>query len=56
MRNVDDRDVENFLALLTFLPMDEVEHLSALEGAEIFIRIRKNDVKAKVVKTPFYKK
>lgn len=28
----------------------------ALEGAEIFIRIRKNDVKAKVVKTPFYKK
>lgn len=28
----------------------------AAEGAEIFIRIRKNDVKAKVVKTPFYKK
>lgn len=28
----------------------------AVEGAEIFIRIRKNDVKAKVVKTPFYKK
>lgn len=28
----------------------------ATEGTEIFIRIRKNDVKAKVVKTPFYKK
>jgi len=28
----------------------------AAEGTEIFIRIRKNDVKAKVVKTPFYKK
>ncbi|MDN3706104.1 glycine cleavage system aminomethyltransferase GcvT [Myroides ceti] len=26
------------------------------EDSEIFIRIRKNDVKAKVVKTPFYKK
>lgn len=28
----------------------------AAEGSEIFIRIRKNDVLAKVVKTPFYKK
>ena len=28
----------------------------AKEGTEIFIRIRKNDVKAQVVKTPFYKK
>ena len=28
----------------------------AAVGTEIFIRIRKNDVKAKVVKTPFYKK
>ncbi|MEK6451760.1 MULTISPECIES: glycine cleavage system aminomethyltransferase GcvT [Myroides] len=28
----------------------------AAEGSEIFIRIRKNDVEAKVVKTPFYKK
>lgn len=28
----------------------------AKEGSEIFIRIRKNDVKAQVVKTPFYKK
>lgn len=26
------------------------------EGSEIFIRIRKNDIKAQVVKTPFYKK
>ncbi len=26
------------------------------EGTQIFIRIRKNDVEAKVVKTPFYKK
>lgn len=28
----------------------------AKEGSELFIRIRKNDVLAKVVKTPFYKK
>lgn len=28
----------------------------AKEGTEIFIRIRKNDVKAQVVKAPFYKK
>lgn len=28
----------------------------ATEGSEIYIRIRKNDVLAKVVKTPFYKK
>lgn len=35
MRNVDDRDVEKFLSLLTFLPMDEVKRLGALEGAEI---------------------
>jgi len=35
MRNVDDRDVEKFLALLTFLPMDEVTRLGALEGSEI---------------------
>jgi len=28
----------------------------AAEGSEIYIRIRKNDVLAKVVKTPFYKK
>ena len=35
LRNVDDRDVEKFLALLTFLPMDEVRRLSALKDAEI---------------------
>ena len=35
MRNTDDRDVEKFLSLLTFLPMDEVKGLGALEGAEI---------------------
>ena len=34
-RNVDDADVENCLSLLTFLPMDEVRRLGALEGAEI---------------------
>ncbi len=34
-RNVDDADVEKCLALLTFLPMEEVRALGALEGAEI---------------------
>ncbi|KAB3529164.1 tyrosine--tRNA ligase [Alkaliphilus serpentinus] len=34
-RNVDDRDVEKCLSLLTFLPMEEVTRLGALEGAEI---------------------
>jgi tyrosyl-tRNA synthetase len=34
-RNVDDADVEKCLALLTFLPMDEVRRLGALEGAEL---------------------
>ena len=34
-RNVDDQDVQNCLALLTFLPMDEVRRLGALQGAEI---------------------
>lgn len=34
-RNVDDRDVEKCLALLTFLPMDEVRRLGALKDAEI---------------------
>ncbi|MDO4281806.1 MAG: tyrosine--tRNA ligase [Peptococcaceae bacterium] len=34
-RNVDDKDVRNCLCLLTFLPMDEVERLASLEGAEI---------------------
>lgn len=34
-RNVSDADVGNCLALLTFLPMDEVRRLSELEGAQI---------------------
>ena len=34
-RNVDDKDVENCLALLTFLPMEEVRRLGALEGSAI---------------------
>ncbi len=34
-RNIDDSDVEKCLALLTFLPMDEVRRLGALQGAEI---------------------
>ncbi|NLJ77908.1 MAG: tyrosine--tRNA ligase [Tissierellia bacterium] len=35
LRNSDDRDVEKFLAQLTFLPMDEVRRLGSMEGAEI---------------------
>jgi tyrosyl-tRNA synthetase len=34
-RNIADADVEKCLSLLTFLPMDEVRRLSALEGSEI---------------------
>ena len=34
-RNVEDADVNKCLRMLTFLPMDEVERLSALEGAEL---------------------
>ena len=34
-RNVDDADVETCLGLLTFLPMDEVRRLGALQGSEI---------------------
>ncbi len=34
-RNVDDADVKKCLSLLTFLPMNKVEELSSLEGAEI---------------------
>lgn len=34
-RNVSDADVAKSLALLTFLPMDEVRRLSRLEGADI---------------------
>lgn len=33
--NCDDRDVGKFLKLFTFLPMDEVARLSALQGAEL---------------------
>ncbi|MGX8796445.1 tyrosine--tRNA ligase [Fusibacter sp. JL298sf-3] len=35
LRNVEDADVENCLKLLTFLSMDEIARLSALEGSEI---------------------
>ncbi|MBR0328529.1 MAG: tyrosine--tRNA ligase [Selenomonadaceae bacterium] len=34
-RNVDDADVEKCLALLTFLPMDEVRRLGSLQDAAI---------------------
>jgi len=34
-RNVDDADVEKCLSLLTFLPMEEVHRLGALEGSKI---------------------
>ena len=34
-RNVDDPDVKNCLALLTFLPMDEVNRLGSLSGSEL---------------------
>ena len=34
-RNVDDADVSKCLSLLTFLPMEEVKRLSALEGSRI---------------------
>ncbi len=34
-RNVEDADVNKCLRMLTFLPMDEVQRLSALSGAEI---------------------
>ena len=34
-RNVEDSDVEKCLALLTFLPMDEVRRLGALKDAQI---------------------
>lgn len=35
LRNIDDADVRNCLALLTFLPMDEVERLASLKDSEI---------------------
>ncbi|NLX83567.1 MAG: tyrosine--tRNA ligase [Clostridiales bacterium] len=34
-RNIADSDVPNCLSMLTFLPMDEVRRLSALQGSEI---------------------
>ena len=34
-RNIDDKDVEKCLALLTFLPMEEVKKLGSLEDSEI---------------------
>jgi tyrosyl-tRNA synthetase len=34
-RNTDDRDVGRFLRLFTDLPLDEIERLEQLEGAEI---------------------
>jgi len=34
-RNVDDQDVEKCLALLTFLPMEEVKRLASFEGSGI---------------------
>ena len=34
-RNVEDADVRTCLSMLTFLPMDEVNRLSALKDAEI---------------------
>jgi tyrosyl-tRNA synthetase len=33
--NTDDRDVKRFLALFTFLPMEEVEDYGKLEGADL---------------------
>ena len=33
--NVDDRDVVRFLKLFTFLPMERIEELAALKGADI---------------------
>ena len=33
--NQDDRDVERFLGLFTFLPMEEVRHLGRMKGADI---------------------
>ncbi|MGD0915858.1 MAG: tyrosine--tRNA ligase [Thermodesulfobacteriota bacterium] len=33
--NTDDRDVKRFLALFTFLPMEEVEEFGKMEGADL---------------------
>ena len=34
-RNVDDKDVKNVLCMLTFLPMEEIETLTNVEGEKI---------------------
>jgi tyrosyl-tRNA synthetase len=34
-RNIPDADVERFLAIFTFLPMDEVRRMGRLDGAEL---------------------
>jgi tyrosyl-tRNA synthetase len=33
--NTDDRDVERFLALFTFLPMDEIRKIATLQGVDL---------------------
>ena len=33
--NTDDRDVSKFLALFTFLPMEEIQSVASLEGADL---------------------
>ena len=33
--NTDDRDVQRFMALFTFLPMSEIDAISGLEGADL---------------------
>ena len=34
-RNVDDRDIERFLALFTYTPMEDVRRLGSLEGKDV---------------------
>jgi tyrosyl-tRNA synthetase len=33
--NTDDKDVQRFLALFTFLPMEEIQAVASLEGADL---------------------
>ena len=47
--NVDDRDVGRFLKLFTFLPMEEIARLAAVEGAEL--RAGKQALAFEVTKT-----
>lgn len=35
LRNIDDVDTKPFLKLLTFIPLDEIEEITNVEGAEI---------------------